>query len=359
MWALYLFLGIICGALTAVIITLLFEKYSKNKAKPAENVQNNKAENESNLDFEDTSVSDVLQENGKEEREAVEIIQDDETAEPDDDDSAELLELTEEEVLTDADVAEILSEDDKESDEEGGDAVNDDKADVISTIAEQVADGGEMFIDEEAKQILDEVAAQLQTFVEAKKAGTEVTVPSLTFTLSREDVLDYIEDMAKQENKFPVTPNAKQKSKKYYCDTLYCGEWCFGLMFERSNVIKFTLRMDEVFATEVDKNHTAFKKALFPKAAGWYDLVVDSSFVNKKEVYEIIDACYDYVFKRYYRKEEEKFVTDTAAAKTDVQDVLTEVKDHALTADPAFDLAIAEREDALKKFRLKTGLPSK
>lgn len=267
------------------------------------------------------------------------------------DDIAELLALVEEEELTETEIAEIIGS------EESGATADDTQSNAGAE--EQAAESGEIIIDEETRQILAEAAIERQAFVEAKKAGAAAVVPELRFTLSREDVIDYVDDMAENSERFPVTPKLTQKSKKHYCDTLYCGQWCFGLMYERSSVIKFTLRMDGEFAAEIDKNHTAFKVALFPKGEAWYDLVVDSSFGSKREVFDILDKCYDFVLARYYREENQKYITDTAAAKADAETVAEEVKDNAKTQDPAFDLAIAEREEALLKFRAKNQLSFK
>jgi len=213
--------------------------------------------------------------------------------------------------------------------------------------------------DAEAAQLFLEAEAERAAFVKAKKAGAEFVVPALRFTLSREDVIDFITDMRESlsmDEEKPVLPSIAFRKKKHYCDSLYCGEWCFGLMYERGNVIKFTLRLSKTQADEVLAGHTAFKPALFPKGDNWYDLIIDQSFSSKKEVYTILEASFAFVLGLYYWKELEQYLTDTAAARADSKQVEAGIPANSEAADPLYEMAIAEYRVALEKFRQKNKL---
>jgi len=225
---------------------------------------------------------------------------------------------------------------------------------------EKAAEADEVITAGEVAAALAEAEKERDAFVDAKKCGAAIVVPELRFTLSREDVLDYIEDMAKalqEQEENPVLPAALLRKKKHFCDSLRCGEWCFALMYERFNVIKLTLRLDAETAGKIAAEHTAFRIALFPKGEFWYDLIVDSSFVSKREVYDIIDAAYAFVLGRYYRKENDVYKTDIAAARADASEIESVVAENADTPDPAFDTAVEEYAEALKTFRQKHKLP--
>jgi predicted DNA-binding protein (MmcQ/YjbR family) len=261
---------------------------------------------------------------------------------------------------------------DGEAEEEAGDddseddtVYDDDTADTETEDAESLAyagveDSGDVIIDEEAKAILKEAEKARKKFVTAKKAGKAVVIPELAFTLSREDVLDYIEDTALNKEKYPISADAKVKAKKHFPDSLLCGEWCFGLMYEKDSVIKFKLRFDKETAIKLIQEYTSFSPATFPGGEDWYDLIIDASFTSKREVFSVLDKAYDYVFKKYYsRGEDGCFVTDTAAAKSDLSTIGTEVSERIAEPDHAYDTAVSEREEALAKIKAKYKLTFK
>ncbi|MCL2061667.1 MAG: hypothetical protein FWH03_03480 [Firmicutes bacterium] len=218
---------------------------------------------------------------------------------------------------------------------------------------EAAAQGGEATLDEEMLRNLAQANAETEAFILEKKANGSAAVPALRFTLSREDVFDYIDDMwealcAAEEN--PVLPGVVLRAKKHYCDALHCGEWCFALMYERGNVLKFIVRLDDATAAEVAARHTAFKRAQFPKGENFYSLIVDQSFTSKEEVYKILDAAFAYVLNLYYRQELSRYVTDIEAARLDAHKIQQQAAQNADTADEMYAAAIAEYNEALKIF---------
>ena len=65
-------------------------------------------------------------------------------------------------------------------------------------------------------------------------------------TLSRTDVFDHIDNMCDNPVRFPVLPDIKEKTNVKLPDYLQCEERCFGLMFERNDLVfNFILRMSE------------------------------------------------------------------------------------------------------------------
>jgi|GEM_PF-2445668 len=254
--------------------------------------------------------------------------------------------------LSETEISEIMDEDaEAEAELEGEDSLADEE--------EAAAETGAVLFGGDAAQILAEAEAERAAFIRAKKEGGEVIVPALRFTLSREDVIDFIADMRESlsmEEEQPVLPSVILRQKRHYCDSLHCGVWCFGLMYEKENVIKFTLRLSEKQAEEIGAKHTAFRKALFPKGENWYDLIVDQSFSSKKEVYSILEASFAYILGLYYRKELERYLTDTAAARADRLQIEDGIPANSEAADPLYETAIEEYRAALEKFRLKNRL---
>ncbi|GHV00677.1 hypothetical protein FACS1894211_08570 [Clostridia bacterium] len=124
--------------------------------------------------------------------------------------------------------------------------------------------------------------------------------PARLFTLSREDVFDHAEDMNNDRVRFPVPANIKEKTHAKLPDYLRCGERCFGLMYERDDLVfSFILRMDAELAKTVSERHP-IKRSKFPGGDNWYKLVIDASYKSKRGVYKLLDECYEYVWRKYY-----------------------------------------------------------
>lgn len=316
MWALYLAAGLVCGAgLTYIILYLLTLQGKERAAAPA------------------LPYADDYQETEEEEETGFAA-------------------LGIEEELSQAEIAEFTAEDAKA-------AAETETAGSLAMQDETAAETGVVLFDAEAAAEALEAERERKAFIKAKKEGGKAVVPALRFTLSRQDVIDFITDMRESlsmDEAKPVLPSVVFKKRKHFCDSMHCGEWCFGLMYEKENVIKFTLRLGEKQAGEISANHTAFRTALFPKGENWYDLIVDQSFSSKAEVYKILEASFAFVLGLYYRKELERYLTDTAAARADTLRIARGVPAASETADPLYETAIAEYRVALEKFRLKNKL---
>jgi predicted DNA-binding protein (MmcQ/YjbR family) len=196
------------------------------------------------------------------------------------------------------------------------------------------------------------------SFVNAKKKGLPIIVPALPFLFTREDVLDYMEAMKEKANRYPVQPSVAARSKRHLPDGLKCGEWTFGMMYEKEEVIKFIARMDDAIAAKLMKDHTGIKTALFPKGTNWYDVIIDSSYVSKDEVYAILDSSYDFVLNRYYEKEAEKsFKTDVPSAQEDENKLQVTADANVEVVDKDYTTAISEHQAALLKYKETVGSP--
>ncbi|MCL2061888.1 MAG: hypothetical protein FWH03_04600 [Firmicutes bacterium] len=251
-----------------------------------------------------------------------------------------------EEEPTEEEISGYLKEEEQHEEELCADGT---KAAMLAACEEKAA-CGEIELDEEVRLLLEQAEKERAAFITAKKTGKKAVIPALNFTLSREDVIDYIQDMAVDGQRFPIIPVVLNKKKKHHADPLYCGKWCFGLLYERAHVIRLILRADEAFGKSLEEKYTAVKRTRFFKSNDWYNVIVDASFGTKKEVYDIIEKCYAYVLNRYYQNVQGKFITDEAAAALDTQCVKEELPLLAQETDPAYETAIQEHDTALETF---------
>jgi len=224
------------------------------------------------------------------------------------------------------------------------------------TLDETAAENDDLIIDELIALQIQEANKETLEYIQS---GKKNEVPALRFTLSREDVFDYMEDkegILINEGK-SVFPSVIVRTKKHYCDSLHCGKWCFGLMWERKGVIKFTLRLDENVVKDIKSKHPVMNLALFPAGENWYDLVIDQSFNNKQEVYDILDMAFNFVFEKYYKEVNGVYKTDEKAARYDLMVISNGLEEAVKLEDPAYDEAIIEYEKALLKYRQKKVIP--
>ena len=123
------------------------------------------------------------------------------------------------------------------------------------------------------------------------------------FSLSRDDVFDHIEDMRENPGRFPKLPNVKEKTDDAMPDYLRCGERCFGLMYERNELVfNFVLRLSDDAAKRYGEYHSVQSSDL---GENWYNLVADQSFESKKEIYQILDESYDFTLRKYSAERDE------------------------------------------------------
>jgi predicted DNA-binding protein (MmcQ/YjbR family) len=166
------------------------------------------------------------------------------------------------------------------------------------------------------------VAAAVLASAKERKSDTKKNGRANEFKLTRDDVLEYTlhERTLFESDHKRVLPSVLFKKKSHFCDSLHCGEWCFALMYEKSGSLKLTIRLDEKLAEQITKFHT-LHRAAFPKGKNWYDFVIDSTFTDKKEVFDILDISFAFVLKRHYNEEDGGYTTDDAAARRDSQQI--------------------------------------
>ena len=167
-------------------------------------------------------------------------------------------------------------------------------------------------------------------------------------TLSRTDVFNRIDNMCDDPSRFPVLPDVKEKTKAKLPDYLQCEERCFGLMFERNDIaFRFILRMSKETVKRCEKIRPVQHMAFFP-GGNWYSMIVDQSYESKREIYRILDECYDFTVKLFF---DENGAYDTEKAKAEQA-----IIEKAAAADAELiDKSLAEAEKAyraaLEKFK--------
>ncbi|MCL2371076.1 MAG: hypothetical protein FWC80_07620 [Firmicutes bacterium] len=141
-------------------------------------------------------------------------------------------------------------------------------------------------------------------------AATVEYVPAevVLFSLSRYDVMDHVESMQKDSVRFVVPPVFKEREEEENPDYLLCGERCFAIVFERSDVVhNIAVRLSDEVATLLGEHHTIERASyMSDNEKDWYNLTIDQSFKNKKEVYGILNSAYDYVLTKYGQLDEEE-----------------------------------------------------
>jgi len=141
-------------------------------------------------------------------------------------------------------------------------------------------------------------APNIPVFVPVAAAGEETEPEEVElFLLSRQDVLDHVEEMRAKPERFLLAPNVKERETENLPDYLKCGEICFSIVFERNDCVhNIAVRLDEERAKGHGELHPV-EHAGYLSGDDWYNLAIDQSYKSKREVYEILDASYDYVFR--------------------------------------------------------------
>jgi len=146
--------------------------------------------------------------------------------------------------------------------------------------------------------ILNARKEALQPVMQIPHLNEEVKVEQeklVLFTLSRSDVLDHILEMQNDRMRFPIKPVVKEKTDEKSADFLMCGNSCFCMMFDRNDIVfNLILNMSDEMAKASEKRYIIHKVSSL-NGDNWYNLTINRAFENKKEVYNILDNCYDYV----------------------------------------------------------------
>ncbi len=173
--------------------------------------------------------------------------------------------------------------------------------------------------------------------------------PAPAFRLSREDVLDRMDEMAEDKYDYPVPANVRLRSSDRAPDSLRCGVWTFAVMSEsKGGIIRFFARMDEGYYKELKKDHVSIEPSAFAGSNDWYKVIIDGTYFTKKEVFMMLDNWYAFVMNKYYRYDNVKkaYVTDEAAALQADSEAVTEAEIESKKKDAALEKAEKERADA-------------
>ncbi|MCL2630796.1 MAG: carboxypeptidase regulatory-like domain-containing protein [Firmicutes bacterium] len=232
---------------------------------------------------------------------------------------------------------------------------------LLRIIAEKKAESARIakLNDEEAAKAEEERAKQRLLFIQSEneriqKERAELAIKNSMFKLSREDILDKMDEMSSDRLDFPVEANVRERTSEKGCDSLRAGAWTFAVMYEsKAGIIKFMARMDEAYALSLIKDHPSVEASSFGDGENWYKVIIDSTYLSKKEVLLMLDNWYAFVVGKYYKYEakEKKYQTDEAMAQKDSENV-KKVSASASSADSAVEQAEkvqAEREAELLK----------
>jgi len=118
--------------------------------------------------------------------------------------------------------------------------------------------------------------------------------------LRRECILKYVDTAKNSENKEHKLANVKLRTKKYYPDSLRCGDRCFALVHEKNGVIEIKVRLNNCIAASLLCKHSSIDHSKFPKGKDWYSFKANETFQNKEEVFAILNESYSYVLDKYY-----------------------------------------------------------
>jgi len=176
--------------------------------------------------------------------------------------------------------------------------------------------------------------------------------PVNLFALTRLDIIGFVNEMKKDGERYSIIPLVKEKSENKLPDYLMCGERCFAIMFEHGEyVFNLLLHMGAAEADKYAAKHTLKLAAYL--GDDWYNLIVDNSFTDKQEIFNMLDVCYFHAALRYMTSKKEKKgqkadAEAAAAALAEAQARQAEIEKQA-TANMAEITAAAE--EAEKQYR--------
>ena len=180
---------------------------------------------------------------------------------------------------------------------------------------------------------------------ERQAAELELAPVVELFSLTRYDVMDHVEAMKNSPTRFVMAPHVNERETDNLPDYLQCGERCFGVVFERNDgVHNIAVRLYSDTAEELGKSHT-IEHATYLSGEDWYNLTIDTSFKNKREVYMILNASYDYIFKQYGLLDEE----EARAELKQMEKALSTTA--AMEVEKAAETAEMKYLQALEKFK--------
>jgi len=143
------------------------------------------------------------------------------------------------------------------------------------------------------------------------------------FTLSHGDIVGHIGTMKADKDRFPVEADILAKPDAKLPDYLMCGNRCFAMMFERNDLVfHFILRMSKSMMADLSERHPVQQAADILSGENWCSLIIDLSYGSKREVYKILEDCYDFTREEFYP---EKLTADASAAESEMAVIGKEV----------------------------------
>lgn len=182
--------------------------------------------------------------------------------------------------------------------------------------------------------------------------GTEHSDKPLLFTLSRSDVIDHVLEMGKDKERYPISPVVSEKTVETMPDFLSVDGWCFGMMFARNEIVfNFVLRMNEQAAKLLGGRYPV-QKASSIAEENWYSLTIDRSFINKSEIYVIINDCCEFTLKESLaKKKKDKADANTVAVDAERAELEKRLRENIIQTEMAIAAAEEEYRTKLEKYK--------
>jgi len=160
------------------------------------------------------------------------------------------------------------------------------------------------------------------------------------FLLSRQDVIDRVDAMRENAERFLLAPSLKERETENLPDYIKCGEICFSIVFELNDCVhNIAVRLDAATATALGEEHPV-EHAGYLSGDDWYNLVIDQSYKGKREVYRILDASYDYVFRMNGQITEDEAKAELTHIEEEYATNTAEVEKLALAAEQNYLAAL-------------------
>jgi len=160
------------------------------------------------------------------------------------------------------------------------------------------------------------------------------------FLLSRQDVIDYVDAMRNNPERFPLIPNLKERETEKFPDYIRCGEICFSVVFELHDCVhNIAVRLNKETATALGGAHPV-ERAEYLSGDDWYNLAVDQSYKCKREVFGILNASYDYVFGMFSPRSEEETKAESVHIEEEYANYAVEIEKAALIAESKYLAAL-------------------
>jgi len=192
-------------------------------------------------------------------------------------------------------------------------------------------------------------------FITAKHEGSKhIPVPMLRFTMSRNDIIDYLQNaFAVRPEVFPNGIFVQLRGKRTEPDFVKIGDLTFGLIYGTILNLKISLRLGEMEAEQIKRQCAVIvRNAIL--GADWYDIAVDSSFIFKEEVFKLFNTSYDYTLKNYFGSKRDengaRVLLNFAGAKAADEKLEQTLQSGLKQADPIWDNASEEYYQALATF---------